>query len=245
MLLGRASYGGRAPEQLPDLADRLAARSGRWVRHAVIDGDAPSTLAVLDEARRAAVPHVLVVPVSIPAERELHLWIRRCLDRWRLLHPGATTDVSILEPLGSHEATVTALADIADDGVAVVRHGQTNAAPNDSSWSSIPVHDHHLLVCRGPRCTLLGASGVARGFAEAAPDGTLTVQTGCLYPCNLGPVAVVHPGDVWYGGLDHEPAVEIVRRHLIGGEPVAGYRVRPDGTRQQRPGRSWDLDLDH
>lgn len=238
VLLGRASYGGRAPEQLPELAHRLAERSRRWVCHAVIDGDAPSLIDALEEARRAGVERVVVLSVSIPAERELHLWIRRCVDRWRALHPGSATVVSVLDPLGLHADTVEALAAIVDgaDNSAEPDRLVVSGTPNDPSWSAIPRHDHHLLVCRGPRCTLLGASDAARGFADSAPDTTLTAQTGCLYPCHLGPVAVVHPDNVWYGGLDHAAAVEVAHRHLIGGVPVEQLQVHPDGTRQRRPG---------
>lgn len=247
VLLGRASYGGRSPEELADLACRVAHETGRWTRHAVIDGASPSVIDALDEARGAGLELVHVVPMSIPAERELHLWVRRSLDRWRTTSPETTLNVTVLEPMARHEATVVAIAAIVAGAErdTTAAHRRDDEPPNDPSWSAIPPHDHHLLVCRGPRCTLLGAAEVARAFADHAPDTTLTVSTGCLFPCNLGPVAVVHPGGTWYGGLDAAAATEIALGHLSDGTANRAHSVTPDGSRQQRPARlADDLPLD-
>lgn len=237
VLLGRASYGGRSPDELADLARRVGHETDRWTRFAVIDGASPSVIDVLDEACLAGLELVHVVPTSIPTERELHLWIRRSLDRWRATRRETDLGVVVLEPMARHDATVTAIAAIvsAAEDHPPVAHRRDDEPPNDPSWSAIPRHDRHLLVCRGPRCTLLGASEVARSFADHVPDTTLTVSTGCLFPCNLGPVAVVHPDGTWYGGLDPASATEVALGHLTDGRPIRGHCIAPDGSRQQRP----------
>ena len=52
---------------------------------------------------------------------------------------------------------------------------------------------------------------------------------GCLDQCARGVAVVVYPDAIWYGGVTIDDVDEIVRSHLVRGEPVE--RLRIDATR--------------
>jgi (2Fe-2S) ferredoxin len=58
--------------------------------------------------------------------------------------------------------------------------------------------------------------------------GVRVNKAGCLDRCAGGPVAVVYPEAVWYTYVDREDIDEIVRSHLIGGQPVQRLMLAPD-----------------
>ena len=59
----------------------------------------------------------------------------------------------------------------------------------------------------------------------------MTVRTGCLYPCDLGPILVVHPDGTWYGGVDEAAVDRIAAEHIVGGEVVQEYALVPGARR--------------
>ena len=45
-------------------------------------------------------------------------------------------------------------------------------------------------------------------------------KAGCFSQCGHGPMMVVYPDNVWYGGVQQSDLHEIVQSHILGGKPV-------------------------
>lgn len=57
-------------------------------------------------------------------------------------------------------------------------------------------------------------------------EGKVRVNmAGCLDRCELGPVIVVYPEEVWYTYVDKEDIDEIIAEHLQNGRPVERLRI--------------------
>ncbi|MFN4148502.1 MAG: (2Fe-2S) ferredoxin domain-containing protein [Rhodocyclaceae bacterium] len=94
-------------------------------------------------------------------------------------------------------------------------------------------YQYHLFFCTNQRepgemcCNNHDAQAMrdyCKERVKAAGDkipGKVRVNTaGCLDRCDMGPVIVIYPQDVWYTYVDREDIDEIVETHLIGGKIV-------------------------
>ncbi|WP_300007709.1 (2Fe-2S) ferredoxin domain-containing protein [Pseudonocardia sp.] len=173
-----------------------------------LDQADPSVHAVLDDARAAGAGEVVLVPLAVPADAYLTTWIARAVANWRETR-GDDLDVRIGDGLTAAPALAGAVAALVEQGEPVTA---SPAAYRSPAWSVIPEHARHVLVCRGPRCTAFGAGATHRGLSRAA-RGTdaLVTPTGCLGPCNLGPLVVVQPDGVWHERVDEGGAERVVR----------------------------------
>jgi NADH:ubiquinone oxidoreductase subunit F (NADH-binding)/(2Fe-2S) ferredoxin/NAD-dependent dihydropyrimidine dehydrogenase PreA subunit len=83
----------------------------------------------------------------------------------------------------------------------------------------------YLLICGGTGCHATGSIRVRDALVAAIAENNLTdqvqvIETGCNGFCALGPLLVVHPGDIFYQKLTPEDMPELVQSHLIEGKPV-------------------------
>jgi NADP-reducing hydrogenase subunit HndC len=89
----------------------------------------------------------------------------------------------------------------------------------------------HVLVCRHKTCLKQGGKASARALKRTLKERGLRervmiTNVKCLDQCGRGPVMVVYPEGVWYGGVDEKSAREIVTEHLEKGQVVAPRVLR-------------------
>lgn len=94
-------------------------------------------------------------------------------------------------------------------------------------------YKYHVFFCTNQRevgetcCEQCNASEI-RGYAKNRVkqlglngEGGVRINTaGCLDRCELGPVIVVYPQEIWYTYVDREDIDEIIEEHLKNGRVV-------------------------
>lgn len=83
----------------------------------------------------------------------------------------------------------------------------------------------HILICGGTPCVLKGCRAVKDSLiAEVEREGLASeiriLETGCLGPCDQGPIMAVYPEGVMYSNLKPEDIPDIVSQHLLKGRIV-------------------------
>lgn len=240
VLLSRGGYSNAPRRQLDRMVAALQA-SERYglVLSAMIDQGEPSLPQALDACAAAGAARVLVLPVFLPGDANLQLWLAKVIRRWQASNPDSDLSVVLAASLGDHsalDAALLAALATAEAGDDIRTAPPDNWECDPAGWSVLPAHRHHLLVCRGPRCTALGAEACFMQLRESLgafglrgpAERVLTVQTGCLYPCNHGPLLIVYPAGVWYRNLTPDLVERIVAEHLVGGVPLDDHRIFPD-----------------
>jgi (2Fe-2S) ferredoxin len=102
----------------------------------------------------------------------------------------------------------------------------------------VSYYKHHVFFCCNQRtngeacCQDHGAQDL-RDYAKQqvrslglSGEGKVRInQAGCLDRCELGPVIVVYPEEVWYTYVDKSDIDEIVEEHLKNGRVVERLRI--------------------
>ena len=98
----------------------------------------------------------------------------------------------------------------------------------------------HIMMCGGQGCISSNCGDVVKAMKEAlAKHGIANevkiVLTGCMGPCDMGPVAIVYPDATFYRKLKPKDAEAIVEEHILKGTPVTRLLYRAPGAKEPTP----------
>ena len=98
--------------------------------------------------------------------------------------------------------------------------------------------ERHILVCGSFRasgapqgvCAKKGSGGLLAYLESELADrdmgGVSVTATGCLKACDRGPILVVYPDNLWYGGIESEEAIDAILDSLASGGEAAEYALK-------------------
>jgi NADP-reducing hydrogenase subunit HndC len=89
-----------------------------------------------------------------------------------------------------------------------------------------------VLICFGSGCVSAGAAKIKSKLIESLKENDLLsetniIETGCMGPCDYGPLMMIYPEGVLYRKITVEDIPEIVEEHFLKGRPVKRLMV-PD-----------------
>ncbi|PJE27087.1 hypothetical protein CVM39_17365 [Pseudooceanicola antarcticus] len=203
----------------------------------------PGLLAALDEMREDGAQDIRVQPIGLPFSESLQSWLPGVLAHWQGEPSNSEIQLSLgPEPARAEAASAIMLAQALEmkprplEGV--------RPALGKPGWQDPPDFDFHLLVCTGPRCHMRDAASLTHVLkAECAEAGIskrcLTTSTGCIFPCNRGPVVAVYPQGHWFHIPDRAAARRLVREVLCEGGTLPEFHFHT--ARQARISNEGDL----
>jgi NADH:ubiquinone oxidoreductase subunit F (NADH-binding)/(2Fe-2S) ferredoxin/NAD-dependent dihydropyrimidine dehydrogenase PreA subunit len=101
----------------------------------------------------------------------------------------------------------------------------------------------YLLICGGTGCHATGSVKVKDALeqelaARQLQEKVEVVETGCNGFCAMGPIMVVHPGDIFYQKIQIDDIPVIIDQHLINGKPVEKLLYKDPATKKAIPAQT-------
>ena len=105
------------------------------------------------------------------------------------------------------------------------------------------MYEKHLMICGATGCLSSGSNAVEEALVEelekhGIKDKYRLIMGGCPGFCEVGPIIVVYPDEVFYCRLKPKDMAELVEKHLVGGEIVE--RLLYKGPDVDAPARFYD-----
>jgi (2Fe-2S) ferredoxin len=96
----------------------------------------------------------------------------------------------------------------------------------------------HVFVCTNERppghprgcCKEKKSEEIVQAFKQELAKAGIAKEVraqkaGCLDVCEFGAAIVIYPDNVWYGNVKIEDIPEIVKSHILGGQPVDRLKI--------------------
>jgi len=89
----------------------------------------------------------------------------------------------------------------------------------------MPVKRIDVLICCGSGCVSAGALKIREKMMETLKERDIlhevnVIETGCMGPCDYGPVIMIYPEGIFYRKVTVNDVVEMVDEHFIKGRPL-------------------------
>jgi NADH-quinone oxidoreductase subunit F len=105
----------------------------------------------------------------------------------------------------------------------------------------------HVMMCGGAGCISSKCQEVVEAMKASLEkngiaDKVQIILTGCMGPCDMGPVAIIYPDATFYRRLKAKDADAIVEEHIMNGNLVKRLLYRTPGAKEPTP-KVDDIDL--
>lgn len=221
-----------------NLADVLIDAAPCMAKAIRIEGSGESLWQALDEVTAAGATRIELRPIGLPFSQSLEKWLPGAAASWldrKISALGIAPALYITDPPQADERIVrrAARARVMARRVKPQPKGELGAG-----WDTPPDFRHHLLVCAGPRCHLKDAPSLVDALkAELGRvrlrSACLITTTGCLFPCNSGPVIVHYPNGHWYRISDQSDIRSFVDQALRAGIVAKHLLIHQTGDRYE------------
>lgn len=194
-----------------------------------LDTSGPDLLTALDAQVAQGHRIIRVQPLGLPLSDSLLNWLPGVLAHWRQSRTGAAEVLlgsdQVMQQAGWAEFLKAMLAE-----PAAAIDDDTVPALGKPGWQAVPAFRFHLLVCTGPRCQIHGSNPLLQQLQDSCRRhgvyrDCLITRTGCMSPCNQGPLVAVYPKGSWYRLAETQAVDDFVREVLVEGEHCARLRI--------------------
>ncbi|WP_412562136.1 (2Fe-2S) ferredoxin domain-containing protein [Thalassobius sp. MITS945101] len=192
---------------------RAAPCSARAVR---LEGSGDGMWHALDELSGQGASRIELRPIGLPFSQSLEKWLPNAAASWLDRHGPGAPDLFMGAVLQADNRVIQSAARAR---IELTRIHPKADGEIGNGWDSPPDFRHHILVCAGPRCHLKDAPNLVDALKselgrERVSSQCLVTTTGCLFPCNSGPVIVHYPRGNWYRVADLSDIRDFVAQAL-------------------------------
>lgn len=218
-----------------ELADTLVEASPCPALAVRLDTEGDGMWRALDEFTVRGARRIELRPIGLPFSQSLEKWLPGAAGSWLARQGAMAPELFLAKPA---QADVRVIKSAARARVQLKQVKPQEDGEIGKGWDNPPDFKHHLLVCTGPRCHLKDAPDLAAALKKELGRQRLTsdclvTTTGCLFPCNRGPVVVHYPLGNWYRLNDRSELRQFVSDALRDGNIPQNLLIHQTGVHHE------------